>query len=34
MAAMSVLMMVPAIIFVILTQRSMVKGLTFGAIKG
>lgn len=34
MAAMSVLMMIPAIIFVILTQRSMVKGLTFGAIKG
>jgi multiple sugar transport system permease protein len=34
MAAMSVLMMVPAVIFVILTQRSMVKGLTFGAIKG
>ena len=34
MAAMSVLMMVPAIIFVILTQRSMVQGLTFGAIKG
>lgn len=34
MAAMSVLMMIPAIIFVILTQRSMVEGLTFGAIKG
>ena len=34
MAAMSVLMMVPAIIFVVLTQRSMVQGLTFGAIKG
>jgi multiple sugar transport system permease protein len=34
MAAMSVLMMVPAIIFVILTQRSMIQGLTFGAIKG
>ncbi len=34
MAAMSVLMMVPAVIFVILTQKSMVQGLTFGAIKG
>jgi multiple sugar transport system permease protein len=34
MAAMSVLMMIPAIIFVILTQRSMIQGLTFGAIKG
>lgn len=34
MAAMSVLMMIPAVIFVILTQRSMVQGLTFGAIKG
>lgn len=34
MCAMSVLMMVPAIVFVILTQRSLVRGLTFGAIKG
>ncbi len=34
MCAMSVLMMIPAVIFVILTQRSMVQGLTFGAIKG
>jgi ABC-type glycerol-3-phosphate transport system permease component len=34
MCAMSVLMMIPAIIFVISTQRSMVRGLTFGAIKG
>jgi multiple sugar transport system permease protein len=34
MAAMSVLMMIPAIIFVFLTQRSMIQGLTFGAIKG
>ena len=34
MAAMSVLMMVPAIIFVLLMQRSLTKGLTFGAVKG
>jgi len=34
MCAMSVLMMIPAILFVIGTQRSMVRGLTFGAIKG
>jgi multiple sugar transport system permease protein len=34
MCAMSVLMMVPAIVFVILTQRNLVRGLTFGAIKG
>jgi multiple sugar transport system permease protein len=34
MCAMSVLMMIPAIIFVLGTQRSMVRGLTFGAIKG
>ena len=34
MAAMSVLMMIPAIVFVILTQRSMARGLTFGAVKG
>ena len=34
MAAMSVLMMIPAVIFVILTQKSMIQGLTFGAIKG
>jgi len=34
MCAMSVLMMIPAITFVILTQRSMMRGLTFGAIKG
>jgi multiple sugar transport system permease protein len=34
MCAMSVLMMVPAIVFVILTQRSMMRGLTFGAVKG
>jgi multiple sugar transport system permease protein len=34
MCAMSVLMMIPAVTFVILTQRSMMRGLTFGAIKG
>jgi multiple sugar transport system permease protein len=34
MAAMSVIMMVPAIIFVILVQRNLVSGLTFGAVKG
>ncbi len=34
MCAMSVLMILPAIIFVILTQRQLTEGLTFGAIKG
>jgi len=34
MAAMSVLMMLPAIAFVILTQRRLTEGLTFGAVKG
>jgi ABC-type glycerol-3-phosphate transport system permease component len=34
MCAMSVLMMVPVIIFVILTQRSLTSGLTFGAVRG
>jgi multiple sugar transport system permease protein len=34
MAAMSALMMLPAIAFVILTQRRLTEGLTFGAIKG
>jgi len=34
MCAMSVLMMVPAIIFVLATQRNLVRGLTFGAVKG
>jgi multiple sugar transport system permease protein len=34
MAAMSVLMMVPAVIFVLLMQRSLTRGLTFGAVKG
>jgi ABC-type glycerol-3-phosphate transport system permease component len=31
---MSVIMLVPAIIFVILVQRNLVKGLTLGAVKG
>ena len=34
MAAMSAIMMIPAIIFVILVQRNLVSGLTFGATKG
>lgn len=34
MAAMSVLMIIPAVIFVILTQRRLTEGLTFGAVKG
>ncbi len=34
MCALAVLMMIPAIVFVILTQRHMVRGLTFGAVKG
>ena len=34
MCAMSVLMLVPAIIFVIIVQRQLVKGLTLGALKG
>jgi multiple sugar transport system permease protein len=34
MCAMSVIMLIPAIIFVILVQRNLVKGLTLGAIKG
>ncbi len=34
MAAMSALMMLPAIAFVILTQRRLTEGLTFGAVKG
>lgn len=34
MCAMSVLMMIPAIVFVLLTQRNLVRGLTFGAVKG
>ncbi|MCP4361592.1 MAG: carbohydrate ABC transporter permease [Chloroflexi bacterium] len=34
MTAMSVLMIIPAIIFVIMTQRRLTEGLTFGAVKG
>ncbi len=34
MTAMSVLMIIPAIVFVILTQRKLTEGLTFGALKG
>lgn len=34
MAALSALMMIPALIFVALAQRNMMRGLTFGAVKG
>jgi len=34
MTSMSVLMIIPAVIFVILTQRRLTEGLTFGAVKG
>lgn len=34
MCALSVIMMIPAVLFVIATQRNMVRGLTFGAVKG
>lgn len=34
MCAMSVLMLIPAIVFVIAVQRQLVRGLTLGAIKG
>ena len=34
MCAMSVIMLIPAIIFVITVQRQLVKGLTLGAVKG
>jgi multiple sugar transport system permease protein len=34
MCAMSVIMLIPAIIFVIIVQRHLVRGLTLGAIKG
>ena len=34
MTAMSVLMILPAIVFVIFTQRKLTEGLTFGALKG
>jgi multiple sugar transport system permease protein len=33
MCAMSVIMLIPAIFFVLLTQKQLIKGLTFGAIK-
>jgi multiple sugar transport system permease protein len=34
MTAMSVLMIIPAVVFVILIQRRLTEGLTFGAVKG
>jgi multiple sugar transport system permease protein len=34
MTAMSVLMIIPAVVFVVLTQKRLTEGLTFGAIKG
>ncbi len=34
MTAMSVLMIIPAVVFVILVQRRLTEGLTFGALKG
>ena len=34
MSAMSVLMLIPAVIFVIIVQRQLLRGLTLGAIKG
>lgn len=34
MAAMSVVMMIPAVLFVLLVQRNLVRGLTLGATKG
>ncbi len=34
MCAMSVLMLIPAIVFVVAVQRQLVRGLTLGAIKG
>lgn len=33
MCAMSVVMLIPAVVFVLLTQRQLVRGLTFGAFK-
>lgn len=33
MCAMSVVMLVPAVVFVLLTQRQLIRGLTFGAFK-
>jgi multiple sugar transport system permease protein len=34
MCAMSVIMLLPAIVFVILVQRNLIKGLTLGGVKG
>lgn len=34
MAAMSIIMLIPAVLFVLFTQRNLVKALTFGAVKG
>jgi len=34
MTAMSVLMLIPAVLFVALVQRQMMEGLTSGAVKG
>ncbi len=34
MCAMSVIMLIPAVVFVILVQRNLMKGLTLGAVKG
>jgi multiple sugar transport system permease protein len=34
MCAMSVLMLIPAVIFVIVVQRQLLRGLTLGAVKG
>ncbi len=31
---MSVIMLIPAVVFVILVQRNLMKGLTLGAVKG
>ncbi len=33
MCAMSVVMLIPAVVFVLLTQRQLIRGLTFGAFK-
>jgi len=34
MCAMSVIMLIPAVVFVILVQRNLMRGLTLGAVKG
>ncbi|MEI6156862.1 MAG: carbohydrate ABC transporter permease [Atribacterota bacterium] len=33
MCAMSVIMLIPAVVFVLMTQKQLIRGLTFGAIK-